>query len=513
MIKKIILWLWLSVISFIGFTNAKVQDVWLLKYPSEVNQNFSIWFLKGGGVLTDFLWTAKSVAGFDTSRIFWRATNWMPYVYLSSSNRAPTVQWFFDRYYSCDALTTIDTLPTNCQLWWMIDYSWDLQSTKEIFKGFFSKVVADDLVYYKYYNQQYIGATWDYWNNAIDICRSSEEIWKSLCFRGWYCYNNYDVCWWNLVNSQNLSNLSFWNVSNNWIWSAPWTVWYMGGSNIDWWDQDVVETPITWNVVISQCTNNTAYMWYRCNWYKSRMCYSSYWNNNDIFEWPWTVSWFELTWTDIADVWFYTAEYRRYWQTWSTMWYDEWFAYWRKTYEIYKQKQWTIDNPFQWVPVAIFTLMWNIDAYWLPYSNASIIDFCDVALWYVNSNSPYSWVAYSTVCSLSSINVLDCSLANDNNPDWWLPWDWWTAWTIWAVWSSWQWITNRPWYTDKPWATWSTNTWSKLSYIWDWKTFLNTYFNMLTNSYRYSDWFGIWIIPSYIVLALCALILFRFLSH
>ena len=280
MIKKTLLSLWISIICLTWYTNAKVQEVWLLKYPSSVNQNYSIWFIKWWWVITDFIWVWKSVAWFDLSRLFWWSTNWLPYVYLKPNNSAiPTIQWFYDRYYVCNELTTIDTLPDNCTIWWYFDYSWSLENDKVFLKSFFSNVIAEDLVYYNSFEDRYGWATLTYSINWLDICWSSSEIWKSLCFRWVYCNsssnsycNSYNYG--SLINSQNLSDLTFWNVANSRIWYAPGQAWY------DWSRDNTNES--TSNVVIGSCPT-IAQILQNNYWssYNTWLCY----NNTTYFNW------------------------------------------------------------------------------------------------------------------------------------------------------------------------------------------------------------------------------------
>lgn len=490
MIKKIILWLWLSVISFIGFTNAKVQDVWLLKYPSTLDQNFSIWFIKGGGVLTDFLWSTKSVVALDTNTIFWWATNWMPYFYSEWVN---TIQWFFDRYFSCDTLTTIDTLPDNCQLWWIIDYSWDLQSTKEIFKNFFSNVVADDLAYYNYINNRYVGGTLSYIEQWLEVCWSSEIIWKSLCFRGWTCgassssHCNWFLGGWQLTNSQNLSNLSFWNVSNNWIWYAPWQKWY------DWdysWSWNISDSSsqwsnvsVWWNVVYWQCTNWQALQWYRNYiWINDYVCY--WWLDDfSIYTWDYLVT--PWKWLTVFDMY----EWDNSDHTYSG--FNDWLQSWAYNYEMYLNWQWL--NPFDMYP-TVFKTYFGI-LYRTFWPSRDVHDYCRLLL-----NSDLNWNLRDNSYIPSYVKDQLCEkIVNDNNIS--NPWQWTnSSWTV--VSSDWSWI-------------WSSNvSWSNLSWwtpVYDWTDFINNYFNKLKWTYSNPTWSWNWILPWFIVIALLGVMFFKFI--
>lgn len=356
-----------------------------------------------------------------------------------------------------------------------------------------------------------MGASYEYYTYYFNICFSSEEIWKSLCFLGGRCSSDRRECQWRMTNSQNYSDLTFWNIPYSSIWYAPWQAGYWWGWNIDWWSSDVSNSPITWDVMYSTCTKNRALNRYKRNWYTEKICYSSYYNNSDLFNGAWSVNAFALTWTDIKDVWSDTSEYLRNWNTWGSMWYSQWLHYWRNTYEVYKRNSDTYTNPFIWVPVSIFTLMWNIDIYWKPFTNESIIDYCNLLLYTSDLNSSYNWVYSDEICSQSALDILaDTAWVHAE------------SWQV-VVWSSRDWITNRPWMHNPPvwnwwnqnWsASWSWWDWNNLDNYQDWLTFQNNSFNLLKSTFRFpqSTWSN-WVLPSYIIIAMLSLIFFRFVSH
>ncbi len=503
----------ISLISCFGllgssFVNAwTVQSVWLDKYNSEYNSAFKVWFIKWGWVLTEYLWTAKSVLALNSNVLFWWAENWQPYFY------APWFQWFFWQFYTCDVLTWTDSpIANHCQATTLTD------DYKGIFKSFFSKVKQWDYAWYDYY---YLDtSSWNWYNRQkrIQVCFSSEEIWSSLCFRYSSCQvsSNLSFCdsrnYWSLVNSQNLSNLTFANIPRSYISYAPWQAWYDWSSNIEWWSVSVEIQPITWDTMNVSCSKSRALEWYRCNWYKTRVCYAWYWNNSSIFDWTPAYDDFQLTWLSIADVWFDTAWYRSFWNTWDWLWYNHWFSYWRNIYDVHRRKP-ELDNPFVWVPVSIFSLFWNVSVYWKSYDDRSILEFCDLALYTADLNTEYTWVASNVVCSMSPIELVDCQLSNFNNPDDWLPWYWNSSWTVSAIWSSWKWITDRFW-TRQSFTSWDIQSWESLTFIWDWKSFENNFFNDLKAGFIYPDSNNlIWVLPRYIVMFFCAIIFFRFLGH
>lgn len=280
MIKKIILWLFVWFVWFIGFSNAwKVQEIWLDSYSSIYDSNYMITFLKWWWVLSNYLWTAKSVLALNSNTFFWRTTEWSPYFY------SPWFQWFFSQYMSCDEFTGWVTSPTNCS---SQSLTWDY---KVIFKNFFNNIKAWDYAFYNYSSHTAWWVNCWYRNWWVVVCFSSSEIHKSLCFKNSYCYNwcqwgssqcssfcsAFWGCWWWLVNSQNLSNVTFWSINNSWIWYAPWNVWY------NWWEDPIPNWDLT-NIscpTVSQLIDN-----YNKNWYYSWLCYSS----SKIFDWSSFVS-------------------------------------------------------------------------------------------------------------------------------------------------------------------------------------------------------------------------------
>lgn len=512
MIKKYLLWLWIVFLVFLWFSDAKVQDVWLLKYPSTLDQNFSIWFIKGGWVLTDFLWSTKSVVALDTNTIFWWATNWMPYFYSEWVN---TIQWFFDRYFSCDALTTIDTLPENCQLWWMIDYSWDLQSIKEIFKGFFSKVKQDDLAYYNYINNRYVGATLSYTEQWLEICWSSEEIWKSLCFRGWTCgassssHCNWFLGGWQLTNSQNLSNLSFWNVSNNWIWNAPWQVWYWN-ENYNPWE---IEN-ITWDVeqVPTNIDNYIEYYESRYGW-DEWLCYV--WTND--LTWAYWKPWVEFEYWSGATM--FSLYSLMYWWFWndkvSNVWQflNCWFInYWQWFYEIPDERSYlcrynwpdvnsvlyydNLEFPFRNNRVAIYFLIDNLFNRMPEQSMGEhFVFYCAMKLNYDNYKN---WsLDFNDLENEIDSNIKSRIQEYNNNylsPQYWFS------------------VPNMSWNDNIWWNLIQTWSWipDDLNPSWLFKQFYDRINSLLQN---FSPRVAFWFIPLWILYPMLFLVLFRILRH
>lgn len=275
MIKKTLLWIWLTLLWLINFSNAWITiPVWLVSYHSTIDSNYDNTFLKGWAFLTNYLWQWRWILALRNNVLVRRTQNWFPYFYLQANSHNNLQQWFPDRFFACDEITwEVATMPWNCTLWETWNFSWGNKDITDIFITFFKNVQKDDYVYYDYVDYRYVGATWDYVQNFMHICWSSKTIWKSLCFKvgrdTWY-WNG-----WNLINSQNLSDMTFARLQDSRIWYAPWQNWYN-------WSRDNIENNTNTNTnnnyvcpTIRQVMQN---MWEN---YNTWLCY----NNTTYFNW------------------------------------------------------------------------------------------------------------------------------------------------------------------------------------------------------------------------------------
>lgn len=496
-----LIWLWLFNFSYADLWN-DVASNWIV-----VNKNWQLinidWWVKfqvswQWTLLSQYLGVSRrmlSLAVWNPKVYFFfdNINNWIPYAYYQYTSDRVFFQWHFTSYEVCNELQSWDTV-----LGWCNSYTVNSDTFQEALTPFFNSITSNDYRWYNYWYYTIYNRTY-----FIRVCFSSQTFWQSVCFRSDAWLNNSLNLSWSTDWS---SSLDFWDIPWNLLWNPPWWINGWWWWNIDWSSQNVINSSITWNVTYSTCTNSKALSYYKIQWYNDKLCYSSYWNNTDIYSSPWSVSDYSLTWLDISEVWIDTAWYRRYWSTWLALPYNDWFQYWRKSFEVYNNSynsSWTVSNPFVWVPVSLFTLFGNVYSYWLAYNNQSIIEYCDLLL-FSNLNNPYEWILWDLPCNYSAIDILADTI--------WVHADSWEV----VKWSSWEWILNRPWYHLDLWRnTWSVSSWnfSWLSYFWDWKTFINNSFNLLSDSFRFPDRDSRWIIPSYILVFMFALILFRFISH
>lgn len=504
MIKKI-LWLMIVLFSCIWFSNATLSTVWLIKYPSSVNNQYDVWFLRGGAFLSQFLWQSKSILALDTDRLAWWDNTWFLYVYLKSKNRAHDVQWYYDRFYSCDELTW-DALPSNCSAM-LITYSWDTQYFKEIFKWFFRSVSENDLVYYNYFNNQYIGATYDYNNNWLNICWSSSSLWKSLCFMGWYCYNEYQVCQWSLINSKGFADwLNFGLLPTSEIWYAPWQAQYDTNWFIPWdWD-----TFWSWNTeIIPSDVENYIKYFEDLYWRRESMCYVWVWDSYlDVPYWSGGISFAE--WRGATIFWLYYHLYNTFW---DDIVYNVWSfinAWTNNLYNTYKSDPYYIqyngpwDNttviyswsfPFLNNPVAIYFMADNLNSYDNTENNwQGVAVYCNIKL---NKDNYENWSLdfndfEELIPDYMKNNVNNYTNTSVGWKDWYSTPDLWSG----SIW----WNLVQSWY-NIPKDLNPTELFSDFYWKINW---LITNFNPAVRD---------WLIPLWIIYPMLFLILFRIMRH
>lgn len=494
MIKKVLLWLWLCVLWFLGFSNWVwvFSTVWLNSFSSPLDSNYSITALKWGGLLTNYLWVWKSVLALDNQRLFRWTTNWYPYVYLHNNWTfwIATSEWFFDRYYSCDYMTWA-WVPQNCS-YSMIDYSWWTSDfDKTVFKSFFSTVTQWENIYIESQLYRYVGATRTYNQNYIRVCRNSTELNKSFCFMGWVCTSNNCPYLWSLVNSQNLHSqftnwLTFWLLNTSWIWYAPWQNWY------DWqfeWSTDwsvdwTIDSSITWDYVYYDCTWKDILIALESEWYNKYICY---WWLDNFEDYDPSINYTPVAWRwlSIAQIWAWT--WSRAWDT-----FPEWFTFWNGLYND------SNDYTDMWssYPAVYRTYFQIYNAYkWSILDPRTVLEYCQLRTLTWDTLNNTAWWYFRPVCE---------TVVREKQT--WL-WDCRTDWTLYswcelnpqvAIWTNWNWVWNLSWLTTKS----------------DWVTFIQEFFNLAKS--KLSTSFGVnyvWIIPNYIIVFLMGIVLFRFLSR
>ena len=504
MIKKILfsliifIWLWLS------FSSAwKLQLVGLNSSPSLYDSNYDITFLKWWGLLSSYLWQWKSVMALKSDVFFWWTTDWQPYYYDH------WYQWFFGQYWACDELTWDSIWPSNCT---STSITWDYRA---LFKWFFSKVKQYDYVFYDYERMDIWSS---YYDNTIQVCWSSSELHKSLCFRQHSCYN-WRGCsaynYWSLINSQWLSNLSYWLLSNSWIWYAPWQNWYDWSWN-EWW---ITYDPWTTYEIDPDLQNTIDYYERYFGW-DINMCYV--WTNN--LSWVYGTPWINFEfWTGATIYGLYYSLYGTFWNnrihnlwTFINTWlmaYWSWYSYYWEVYTndyydwiqympIYNWPDTNITLIYTWFsfpfadkPVAIFFMTDLLQDYIKEESQwENIIYYCDLKL---NYEFYKNWTRdFRDTQNLVDPKILDRIKYNVNHDLWWQGWysvpdlSWWSIW--WNLYNSWY---NIP--SDLNPTNLFKDYYEKI--------------NWLVKNFRPVN--DVWIIPWWILYPMIFLILFRILRH
>lgn len=497
MIKKYLLWIWITLLWLIGFSSSwYAQPVWIYKFNSIYDTNYKIWFLKGGAVLTEYLWQWKSTLALDSDTLFWWGTNWQPYFY------DPNFQWFFEKYCACSILTWDTSVPENCSCQ---PITWDYQ---ELFMWFFSKLKNDDYWYYDYVSDSY-SSSQGWWDKKwIRVCFSSEEIWNSLCFQSFSCWSNSfyycDGGWeWSLVNSQELEHVTFWLLPYSWIWYAPWQAWYGGGWNIEWWSNTSDQVVMSWDLLYQKCTNS--YVISQIDkeyWHDSFRNWCHAWTFDTwsiIWDYTWIVTYTPWIWVDFKYVYNNTND-------WLSR--NHWLESNLDTMARYQEWKFWPTNPFMWKPLYLYTYILNLYNNWLPFpwyiTNYDVLNYCQLML-YSDLDAEYKWSYFKSYCDdlkykndFWSVSTWELGNIDDDEilPPWFDIW-WWDTSSSWTVVSAdWSWV-----------LSWDTNK------NYDWKNFINDLFQKLKTVYQKPVNWLVWIVPSYIIVFLLALILFRFLAH
>lgn len=510
MIKKILLWLWITFLSFIGFSNATFQffEVWVDRFMSKWNLQYEVWFLPKWRLISTYLWTSKALVWLDDKYLIFWSNDWL-YLYNPWSFNA---QWYFQYLMSCDAIdyndSTWDALQ-NCTA----TQSFELWS--ELVSNFINSIKQWDLIFIEDETTRMgCGSYCSYDRYNIKVCFSSSTVSRTMCFL--WDSSSY---WWSnptygsrlpLLNSLWLSSdVGFGSINRSILTDPPWFMWW----TIDWSSGIWQNTSLSWNLMYSTCTN-----WYvvsevsKLYWWINNICYA--WTNNTWIINDWVARTPMLQWLNFKEVYNWSLNVTINGATPYYSNYLDWFNTWIIAMQKYKLWQISFDV-FNWQPVYLYAyfdrlyqngvIPWQTDAY-------NIANICKLAL-FSDYTQKYNWSQFSYVCDQLSYNPWNSwivttwevgSIDNDNQeilPPWTIIWwwnNWWSSntssWTIVSV--DWSWT-----------LSWNTNQ------NFDWKTFINDFYQKLQSNFQKPTNNLTWIVPVYIYVFLIALILFRFLSH
>lgn len=493
----IIIFLSCFILLWSSFVNAfSVEKIWVNISSPVINNNVDFSVLPYGSFISSYLWQGRPVIAFanrslnaNNTRwqyIYYMWIDWKLYYYYSyavnSSSSMTNYQWFFNIYSLCDELTENSTTISNCS---------DSPYNEQTINDFLYTVSSSD-----YY--------WINWGtNRSTLCISSSTYWKSICFRN--------------TSSSNLSwslNFPALMVFEDLYWydsqspAVPINPWINGG----WWN--AINVTFSWNLLYNTCTN----------WYVINKIQNIYWSDVDRVCYAWTFWTWEVTENDN-----YFLPKPNYWLTyketykWFTQW-SSWIDWFRmneqnmlnyKSWRI-RDNNWNIINPFIWYPLSVysyFTLLydnWRLgwwssndwpEWFW-PYF---ISNYCSLRL-DSDYDLDYKWSFFKNYCSDLNFN------------------DWWTNYNSWEIWNIDDDEILPPWFNiwnnNNVWSSWAT-IW--VSWDWtlswdinknfDWKNFINSAYQKLQERFIKPNNWIVWFIPTYIIVFMLALILFRFLQH
>lgn len=421
MIKKILLWLWITFLSFIGFSSAidlsKTFQNW--SYNNIVS-NIDVAVYNRWMLASNRLWNVKRMIAFwsnSTSnnliqrKYFWW-NNWLPYFYFYYSNWSTTKKWswIFKRYYLCDVITSASSSSTsisNCNS----DERWDWSFASD----FFNSITASDY--------------WGYKNNsnsssAFSICFSSASYWKSVCFEA-FDDNSSDF----FISVSMDSNIDYIDFPNSLLWDPPWrstSGWW------NWWDNWWWSSSLT--VWITPWTVDSALNYYeKYYWWDSSICYAwvnslsylywqnwvSYheWNGLSIFDIYYQLYW---TWDSKEDMLLYSSRWLNSWlinyhERFDTSWNPSWLAYYNSWTHLVDYQFDNLGFPFANQPVAFYFLADNIQ--WQTEQITQweeVVSYCNIKI--------NSWTYDEIIWSANKYNINSYTEQwNTNvwlNPDW-----------------------------------------------------------------------------------------------
>lgn len=489
--KLLYILLWLLVIFLIWSFNS--SDAWYTnsiwsKVDSPFDNSLELWVLSKWTLITNRLWQGKNVFSpksliddneFNPSSkilyFFWNNKKPYIYAYRSSSSFLQFQQWYLTQYSICDKLNWSETsMPSNCTVTSLSD------SSIPDFEYFFWTVNSSD-----YYYWDYSDPGTQYANHYLVLCVSSNQVWKSLCFYGWcngWSSMCQDLTWsiW-LMPKLSFSDLSSYVLQNSpWLWNTP---------EVESWN--TIEGPVVWEVenlggdiVYWKCTNWSLLNYYRQNfWFSDVICYG-WLPTFDYYEWNYTVTpWQWLTVFDLEDYYFSGTH-------------DYWFEkFWNGVYyNIQLCRQWDSFCPNY--PTVFSTYFDILDYNYMNWWWRETYNYCSTLL-ETNFNDEINF--NNLFMSEDDADTICKRIVNNNTS------------TNYQT-NSWSAVSNN---LNGVWSIWQSNSTGE-NFSWtnivDWTNFINSYINKLKEQLQIDKSNNIgWIIPSYIIWFLLAIIVFRFL--
>ena len=482
----ILLWLWVN-IWFAQYTLPIWQNV-----ESYYDESINLSVLPKWSFISSRFWLWKAVfspvsiieeSNYDERArimyLFWNDSKPYLYTYLKMPSRLNFSQWYITAYQICDQLIWDETSkPWNCNSY-SLTTAWNVETVK----NFLSSVWLNDYYFYYYSNPNVT-----YADNYMQLCISSSEFHKSICFQGG-CNWSSSVCTpltWSLWL---MPKLSFEDLSDYLLNSSP-AVW--NSSNVSSWNT------INWDTIwLVENLNGDVIYWNCTNWKLLNYFRNAYWMN-DVMCYGWLSSLdYNLTWYTVTP-WQWVTVFRMYedaiyWND-HPMSFVEWFD--TISYNYSADKYW---NNWLWVqyPTVYYTYFDILYNNWLLFGWKDIYNYCYALLesdleWSLNPEYILPDSEREKICKRIADN--DTS-TNYNVQSWSAVWNDLNG--VWSIWMS-----------D---LSWSNFSWTRIV---DWTNFINNYVNILKQNFQIDKNNNVWwIVPVYIIAFLFFIMLFKFLRN
>lgn len=235
-------------------------------------------------------------------------------------------------------------------------------------------------------------------------------------------------------------------------------------------DSPYISSDSWWsNVVSLDCNYSEIFNYLNLNWYNDYLCY--WWLDNfDLYDSTITYNPVPWSWKTLWQILSYSS-------SWDTP--NDWFVFWNWLY--LDKNNSTFNSMWESYPAVYRTWFDLYHRYWwstLVFD--SVREYCAMRQLDVDfDNTMYNWQYFKNTCNTIKMNYWTWDFSN-------------------VVWVNWNWV-------------WNHGTWSTVSN--DPVVFIQNYFGKLKENFptRYDLWW--WFLPVYIITFLCAIVLFRFLSH
>lgn len=465
MIKKtlLVLWILLSWLVWFSHSYGVVVPVWDY-ITSSVDSSYSVNILPKWRLLSNQFWLSKSIFMLNRDNFFFWWTWWIPYFSLKTRSWTP-FQWFVTSYSFCDSFDSSGFL-NNC-----VSHSISSGSSS-LFGRFLSSVSRFDYYLYDFY-------PWGNWVFAhFDVCISSFDFWKSLCFRPYSSKSSFTSSLW-LSNIQWIDDIPY-----DILWDSPWINYWSNNSNSS---SSIINSQITWDYSYYDCTWNDIFIALWTEWYNKNICY--WWLDNfDLYDSSINYNPIPWQWLSISQIWAW--DWSRAWDTFS-----DWFVFWNW---LYKDSTNNYNAMWESYPAVYRTYFQLYNTYkWSVLDPRTVLEYCQAVNTFTGASLNNSaWWYFKKSCEKvvqeKQTGVWQYRLD-------WTIYSWWVYTWDTPVSVNWSWVWTMSWLNEQK----------------DWLNFIQDFFNLAKSKIDtvYTDGYALWILPNYIVVFLLAIILFRFLSH